>query len=100
MTTPALREAVKVRCPSYYAENPEDECDGPDGCVECRDAIASAVLAAQTDDELRAEAARRGLVLHSTAFSQAAADVIRRADKMVSEIRDLKQRAEALGGMA
>lgn len=49
-----------------------------------------------SDDELRAEALKRGLVLHSQAFSKAAADVIRQCDKMVAELKVLKERAEAL----
>lgn len=53
-------------------------------------------LASATDDELRAEADRRGLVLHSKAFSQAAADVIRQCDKMHTAIAELRQKAERL----
>jgi len=54
-------------------------------------------LSDATDDELRAEARRRGLELHSQAFSQAAADMIRRADKLTMDVADLKARAERLG---
>lgn len=49
-----------------------------------------------TDDELRAEAARRGLVLHSTEFSRSVQEFIRQHDKLVTDLRKLRERAERL----
>lgn len=49
-----------------------------------------------SDQELRAEALRRGLILHSQAFSLAAQDVIRKCDKMDMELKALKKQAETL----
>lgn len=42
---PRITAAVlQTRCPDYM--NPESECDGPDGCAECCERVARAVLAA------------------------------------------------------
>lgn len=68
--------------------------DGDWGPVDRADMLTTA--AAMSDAALREEALRRGLILHSQAFSKAAADVIRQCDKMVTELKALKQRAENL----
>lgn len=50
-------------------------------------------LATATDDELRAEARRRGYDLHSAAFSEAAQQLLR-------EIPGLRARLDALEALA
>ena len=49
-----------------------------------------------SDAEFRAEALRRGYVLHSKQFSEAAQAVIRDADKLRGELERLVARAEGL----
>ena len=49
-----------------------------------------------TDQELRAEAMRRGLVLHSTEFSRSCQDFIRQWDKLSGELKRLRERADQL----
>ena len=53
-------------------------------------------LSSVSDTDLRAEANRRGLQLHSMAFSVAAQDVLRRADKMIHELKALQEYVKAL----
>lgn len=57
------------------------------------------LLSAATDQQLRDEAARRGLVLHSTEFSRSTQDFIRQADKLAGDLKRLRERAEQLERM-
>lgn len=55
-----------------------------------------AALVAATDQELRTEATRRGLVLHSTEFSRSCQDFIREVDKLHVDLKRLREKAERL----
>ena len=41
----AQRAVMEARCPDYRRDDGSQECDGPDGCAECMDAILAAVRA-------------------------------------------------------